>query len=84
MDGDLRLLVVDDHTLLRQVLQAALAGHDRLRVVGEAATGGSALAEARRLRPDVVVLDGDPLEGYWNWLKTKVVVKGGMVVVDKR
>jgi imidazolonepropionase-like amidohydrolase len=33
---------------------------------------------------DVILLDGDPLEGYWNWLKTKVVVKGGLVVVDKR
>jgi hypothetical protein len=31
-----------------------------------------------------VLLDGDPLEGYWNLLKTKVVVKGGRVVVDKR
>jgi imidazolonepropionase-like amidohydrolase len=33
---------------------------------------------------DIVLLGGDPLEGYWNWLKTKVVVKGGVVVVDKR
>jgi len=33
---------------------------------------------------DIVLLDGDPLVGYWNWLKTKVVVKGGVVVVDKR
>ena len=33
---------------------------------------------------DIVLLDGDPLEGYWNWLKAKVVVKGGAVVVDKR
>ena len=33
---------------------------------------------------DIVLLDGDPLEGYWNWLKAKVVVKGGRVVVDKR
>lgn len=33
---------------------------------------------------DIVLLDGDPREGYWNWLKTKVVVKGGTVVVDKR
>jgi imidazolonepropionase-like amidohydrolase len=32
---------------------------------------------------DIILLDGDPLEGYWNWLKTKVVVKGGVVVVDK-
>ncbi len=33
---------------------------------------------------DLILLDGNPLEGYWNWLKTKVVVKGGVVVVDKR
>ena len=33
---------------------------------------------------DIVLLDGDPLEGYWNWLKSKVVVKNGKVVIDKR
>jgi imidazolonepropionase-like amidohydrolase len=33
---------------------------------------------------DIVLLDGDPLEGYWNWLKAKVVIKAGKVVVDKR
>jgi hypothetical protein len=33
---------------------------------------------------DIVLVDGDPLEGYWNWLKTRVVVKEGKIVVDKR
>lgn len=33
---------------------------------------------------DIILLDGNPLEGYWNWLRTKVVVKEGKVVVDKR
>ena len=33
---------------------------------------------------DIILLDGDPLEGYWNWLKTTVTIKGGVVVVDKR
>jgi len=33
---------------------------------------------------DLVLLDGNPLDGYWNMLKTKVVLKGGVVVVDKR
>jgi imidazolonepropionase-like amidohydrolase len=33
---------------------------------------------------DIILLDGDPMEGYWNWLKTTVVLKGGVVVVDKR
>jgi imidazolonepropionase-like amidohydrolase len=35
-------------------------------------------------RADIVLLDGNPLDGYWNMLRTKVVVKGGVVVVDKR
>jgi imidazolonepropionase-like amidohydrolase len=33
---------------------------------------------------DIVLVDGNPLEGYWNMLKAKVVLKGGAVVVDKR
>ena len=33
---------------------------------------------------DIVILDGNPLEGYWNWLKAKVVIKGGVIAVDKR
>jgi len=33
---------------------------------------------------DIILLDGNPLEGYWNMLKTKLVVKGGRIVVDKR
>lgn len=33
---------------------------------------------------DMVILDGNPLEGYWNLLRATVVIKGGDVVVDKR
>jgi len=33
---------------------------------------------------DLILLDGNPLDGYWNFLNTKVVLKGGVVVVDKR
>ncbi|HEX5420465.1 MAG TPA: amidohydrolase family protein [Gammaproteobacteria bacterium] len=33
---------------------------------------------------DIVLLGGDPMEGYWNMLKVKLVLKGGRVVVDKR
>jgi imidazolonepropionase-like amidohydrolase len=33
---------------------------------------------------DMVILDGDPLEGYWNLLKARVVIKSGQVLVDKR
>ena len=33
---------------------------------------------------DLVIFEGNPLDGYWNLLNPKVVVKGGVVVVDKR
>lgn len=33
---------------------------------------------------DLILLEGNPLEGYWNMLKTKLVLKGGVIVVDKR
>ncbi len=33
---------------------------------------------------DIVVLDGNPLEGYWNMLRTKLTIKGGIVVSDQR
>jgi imidazolonepropionase-like amidohydrolase len=33
---------------------------------------------------DIVLLDGNPLAGYWNMLNAKVVIKGGVIMVDKR
>ena len=33
---------------------------------------------------DILLLQGNPLEGYWNFLNAKVVLKGGAIVVDKR
>jgi imidazolonepropionase-like amidohydrolase len=33
---------------------------------------------------DIVLLDGNPLDGYWNFLNARVVIKGGVIVVDKR
>ena len=33
---------------------------------------------------DIVLLDGDPLEGYWNWLKVRTVIKEGKVVVEPK
>src|ERR1700681_2808140 len=33
---------------------------------------------------DLILLDGNPLDGYWNMLTTKMVLKGGVIVVDKR
>jgi two-component system, NarL family, response regulator DevR len=53
----LRLLVVDDHEIVRQGLVALLDRRPGFQVVGEAGTVAEAVAEARRLEPDVVVMD---------------------------
>jgi DNA-binding NarL/FixJ family response regulator len=51
------LLLVDDHEVLRIGLRTLFTETDGIRVVGEAATMASAIAEARRLKPDVIVMD---------------------------
>ncbi|TDC30008.1 response regulator transcription factor [Micromonospora sp. 15K316] len=53
----IRVLVVDDEQLVRSGLRLILEAAPDITVVGEAADGGAALAEAYRLRPDVVLLD---------------------------
>jgi DNA-binding NarL/FixJ family response regulator len=53
----IRVLVVDDHPIVRQGLVAVLSDEDDLEVVGEAGSGREAIALASRLRPDVVLLD---------------------------
>ncbi|HLH21049.1 MAG TPA: response regulator transcription factor [Chloroflexota bacterium] len=52
-----RLLLVDDHEVVRAGLRTLLDLEADLDVAGEAASGEAAIAEARRLRPDVVLLD---------------------------
>ena len=53
----LRLLVVDDHPVVRMGLVAMLSDLEDVEVVAEAADGEEAVAQARRHRPDVVLMD---------------------------
>jgi DNA-binding NarL/FixJ family response regulator len=53
----LRVLLADDHPVVRQGLRALLATIQGFEVVGEAADGESAVREAHLLRPDVVLMD---------------------------
>ncbi len=53
----IRILLADDHSVVRQGLRMFLALDDELDVVGEASNGEEALARARELQPDVVLMD---------------------------
>ncbi len=53
----IRVLLADDHTLLRQGLRRILAEDPALIVVGEAADGNEAVARACALAPDVILMD---------------------------
>jgi DNA-binding NarL/FixJ family response regulator len=53
----IRILIVDDHGVVRQGLRMYLALDSELEVVGEAANGAVALEQARELQPDVVLMD---------------------------
>src|SRR5580692_5638398 len=51
------ILLVDDHTVLRQGLRALLATESDMEIVGEAENGRQAVQMAAKLAPDVVVMD---------------------------
>ncbi|MGW4463071.1 response regulator [Micromonospora sp. NPDC004704] len=55
--GPVRLLIVDDHPVVRNGLRGAFTGSDEFEVVGEAGDGTEALAQVAALRPDVVLMD---------------------------
>jgi two-component system, NarL family, response regulator LiaR len=53
----IRILIVDDHAVVRQGLRMFLALDPDLDIVGEAGDGAEAVEQARRLQPDVVLMD---------------------------
>ena len=57
MKDKIRILIADDHAMVRMGLRVLLETEDDLEVVGEAKNGTLAVAETLRLRPDVVVMD---------------------------
>jgi DNA-binding NarL/FixJ family response regulator len=57
MPETIRILLVDDHLVLRAGLKALLEAEKDFRIVGEASTGEEGVEKAQHLRPDVVVMD---------------------------
>ncbi len=53
----IRLLLADDHPVVRLGVRSYFANHDRVEIVGEAVDGRDALTKARELKPDVVFMD---------------------------
>ena len=57
MEGNIRVLVADDHPMLREGLTAVLGTQPDFEVIGEAADGSEVVQLAETLRPDVILLD---------------------------
>src|SRR6202158_820460 len=53
----IRVLLADDHDILRQGLKMLLSMHQEMQVVGEARTGREAVVMTQELKPDIVVMD---------------------------
>jgi DNA-binding NarL/FixJ family response regulator len=57
VEKKIRVLLAEDHTLVRQGFRRMLEDEPRIAVVGEASTGLSAIEQCRQLKPDIVVMD---------------------------
>lgn len=57
MSDPIRVLIIDDHPLFRRGVQQLLELEERYEVVGEAASGQEGIEQARRLDPDLILLD---------------------------
>src|SRR5437879_6072255 len=59
MKHRIKLILVDDHPVVRRGITACLSRHENLQILGEAADGREALQKAKELSPDIVLMDID-------------------------
>ncbi len=78
MSADIiRVLLADDHAVVRSGLKAVLSSAPDIEVVGEARNGAEAVSLAERIKPDVVVMDLT-MEGLDGATATKTIVEKGL------
>jgi len=80
----LRVLIADDHPIVRAGVRALFAGHPDIDVVGEAATGEEAVTLARHLAPDVVLCDlrmGDGMDGVAATAQLRALTPAPAVII---
>ncbi len=53
----IRLLLVDDHFVVREGIRSCLSSEKHLKILGEASNGKDAIAKAKKLKPDIVLMD---------------------------
>ena len=76
MNTPIRVVLAEDHTLLRALLRSTLGASAGIEIVGEAATGAEAVRLVRSVRPDVLVLDVE-LTGGIDGVEVATRVAGG-------
>ena len=57
MSNPVRIMLADDHTIVRQGLARLLEDHQGLKVVGEAINGQAVVEKAMKLKPDIIIMD---------------------------
>lgn len=80
----LRVLIADDHPIVRAGVRALFAGHPDIDVVGEAATGEEAVTLARHLAPDVVLCDlrmGEGMDGVAATAEMRALIPAPAVII---
>ena len=83
MADAIRILLVDDHAVVREGLRNFLALQDGLEIVGEASDGAEAIDQAQRLAPDVILMDlvMPGLDGIGAMRQLRVRSPGSRVIV---